>query len=312
MPISEIQTQHLSFSYLGKEETIHDLNLNVPKGSIYCFLGHNGAGKSTTIQLLLGLLSPSKGVINLFGKERSKLPTSTFNKIGALIEAPALYGHLSAEENLVIAAKYRKIGRQRIDEVLTLVGLNNASRKKVKNFSMGMKQRLGLGLALLHDPSLIFLDEPTNGLDPQGIIEIREIIQNLQQNEGKTIFISSHLLAEIELIATHVGIIKAGKQIFEGKITSLQSSINQGIQYSITTPQLALATSLLKTKFPNLTTNKEQLFITVSQQEDINIILQFLVNNNIPIYEVKQTTPTLEHMFLDITRNTSALNAIAA
>lgn len=306
-----IQTQHVHFNYLGQKETISDLNIAVPTGAIYGFLGHNGAGKSTTIQLLLGLLHPKAGEIHLFGQPLKNTARATFNRIGALIESPTLYEHLSAKENLQIAAKYRGVAHSRIPQVLATIGLEKVGTKKVNSFSMGMKQRLGLGLALIHDPELIFLDEPTNGLDPQGIIEMRAVIRQLNEEQGKTIFISSHLLSEIELLATHVGIIKNGRQIFEGRINELQKKVDNGIRLLIQTSEVALAKEALRPVFPNVQHQQQHLLLQLARVEEVNTALQILINSNIPVYEAKQLNPNLEDLFLDITKEATPESLLA-
>ncbi|MEJ7780010.1 MAG: ATP-binding cassette domain-containing protein [Daejeonella sp.] len=202
-----IETNKLSFKF--KDEFIlNNLNLKIEKGSIYGFLGPNGAGKTTTIRLLLGLLPSKNNTIKLFTEDLSSMnSTKVFSKIGSLIEHPSLYEHLSAWDNLEITRRLRNIDKQRMNEVLEMVNLTNASKKLVKNYSLGMKQRLGLALALISKPELLILDEPINGLDPAGIIEIRELLLSLNKEQGITIFLSSHLLPEIEKLVTHLGIL---------------------------------------------------------------------------------------------------------
>ena len=200
---------------------MNEIGLRVPEGSIYGFLGPNGAGKTTTLRLVLGLLTKKQGEILLFGKPFGKNRVAILQRVGSLIETPSLYGHLSAFENLDLWRRIYQCRKQRIREVLELVGLRGTGNKKTSRFSLGMKQRLGIAVALLNDPSLLILDEPTNGLDPNGIIEIRELLKKLNQERGITILISSHLLSEIEKLVTHVGIIHKGSLLFQGTLEEL-------------------------------------------------------------------------------------------
>lgn len=221
-----LDTKNLNFSYKKTENDIENMELKVPKGSIYGFLGPNGAGKSTTIRLMLGLLKKTSGTVELFGKIFNKSTRlKILDKVGALIEAPSLYKHLNAYDNLKISANYRQnIPDSRINEVLEIVKLTHVKKKKIKEYSLGMRQRLGLAISLLSNPELIILDEPTNGLDPKGIIEMRALIKDLNEKYGATIFISSHLLSEIERICTHVGIIRNGKMLYQDTVATLKES----------------------------------------------------------------------------------------
>jgi ABC-2 type transport system ATP-binding protein len=295
-----IETTHLQFGYHNAPATIHDLSLSVPQGSVYGFLGHNGAGKSTTIRLLLGLLHPTAGAVRLFGKTLAEHRAEIYRRCGALIESPSVYEHLSAYENLRIAAIYRRIPARRIDVVLEMVGLEKERNKQAKAFSTGMKQRLGLANALLHDPELLILDEPTNGLDPQGIVEIRNVIQRLHRDLGKTVFLSSHLLSEIELISTQVGIIKKGKKLFEGSIQELQAQAATGIQVTMETDNLDKTCQLLQPRFQQLHRNGKTVSLALDSKENIPEIAEQLVQNQVKIYELKVVRQNLEDLFLHI------------
>lgn len=207
----------------GTKYRVKNLNMKVPKGVIYGFLGPNGAGKTTTMKLLLGLIHQNKGDVYLLGqkmtlKNRTQLALLT----GSLIESPGFYGHLTAQENLEIIAKYKGLQEDDIIEALKIVKLYDRKDEKVKKYSLGMKQRLGIAMALMGKPSLIILDEPTNGLDPAGIQEIRELIRSLPEKLGTTVLISSHLLSEIEQMADYVGIINKGELIYQGHISKLE------------------------------------------------------------------------------------------
>ncbi len=224
-----VETRNLTFSFTGEEFVLNDLHLNVEQGSLYGFLGPNGAGKTTTLRLILGLLKKQTGSISIFGKPFEKNRIEILRNVGSLIESPSLYGHLTAVENLALLQKIYRCPKERIQEVLTLVGLTNTGKKKASQFSFGMKQRLSIAIALLHEPSLLILDEPTNGLDPNGTIEIRELLKKLNQENGITVIISSHILSEIERLVTHVGIINKGKMMFEGTLDELKSKQQQSI-----------------------------------------------------------------------------------
>jgi len=216
-----VQTENLSKSF-GKEQAVSNINLKIRKGEIYGFLGPNGAGKTTTIRMLLGLMKPSSGTIKIFQKDLTKERINILAKVGSLVENPSYYPHLTAYENLEALRKILGVPKSRIDEVLEIVRLKDAADKKVKGFSLGMKQRLGIAASLLHNPELLILDEPTNGLDPSGIIEIRNLIKRLPEEYGMTIIISSHLLSEIDQMATQVGIVTKGKMIFQDSIEAMR------------------------------------------------------------------------------------------
>lgn len=217
-----IQTDRLSFAY-GDLSVLHDVSLQVPTGSIFGFLGPNGSGKTTTIRLLLGLIHSQKGQIKLFGQDLGTQRLSILRRVGALIETPTLYPHLSGRQNLEIGRLARDAKRGQVDKVLAMVGLTQDALRKVSSYSLGMRQRMGIALALLDDPELLILDEPTNGLDPAGIREIRTLLVGLSQSHGKTIFISSHLLSEMEKMVTHVAIVNAGHLLFQGSISELRA-----------------------------------------------------------------------------------------
>jgi len=205
---------------------VDELDLNVNKGDVFGFLGPNGAGKSTTIRMILSLISPTSGTINIFGKSLLDNRKEILTNIGAIVEKPDFYLYLPAVKNLEILAKIsgKEVSSRRIMELLELVGLKDRANSKVKTYSHGMKQRLGIAQTLLHDPELIILDEPTTGLDPQGMKEIRDLIIRLSKEENKTIFLSSHILSEIELVANRMIIINKGKKIVEGEVNKLLNS----------------------------------------------------------------------------------------
>jgi|SRR5215203_5956252 len=219
-----IETKHLNFSFGGNRKVVNDLSLQVPEGSIYGFLGPNGAGKTTTIRLLTGMLLSDKDNIYLHGQSLQRGMPGIFQSLGALIEMPSIYGHLTGKENLKVITTLRGMNSKHIDHYIGTVGLSHAAHRKAKEYSLGMKQRLGIAMALLPDPSLLILDEPANGLDPNGIIEIRELLRNLNKEHGKTVFVSSHLLAEIEKTCTHIGIINHGVLRYQGTLEDMKRS----------------------------------------------------------------------------------------
>lgn len=300
-----VETKGLNFSYAKTRKDIESLELQVPKGSIYGFLGPNGSGKSTTIRLILGLLRKQSGKVALFGDTfNGGTRIESLNKIGALIENPSLYEHLNAVDNLRIAANYRQnISLERINEVLEIVKLTHAKKKKVKAYSLGMKQRLGLAISLLSNPELIILDEPTNGLDPKGIIEMRELIKELNKKYGTTVFISSHLLSEIEKTCTHVGIIRAGKMLYQDTVKALKESKGQKIIINIEVDKFIDAMTVLEElKKENTSVEEGFLQIEVKNKEEITSVIDAFRKKDIMIYQVSIKN-NLEELFLSLTEN---------
>lgn len=300
-----VETNNLNFSYSKAKKDIESLNLKVPKGSIYGFLGPNGSGKSTTIRLILGLLKKQSGNVTLFGETFSaKTRLKSLGRIGALIENPSLYQHLNAVENLKIVANYRQnIPSDRIDEVLEIVKLSYAKKKKVKEYSLGMKQRLGLAISLLSNPELIILDEPTNGLDPKGIIEMRTLIKNLNEKYGTTIFISSHLLSEVEKTCTHVGIIRKGKMLYQDTVKSLKQTQAETLVVNLEVNDTQKALETL-TGLDKKTSSTETGFlqVEVKNKEEIITLTESLRENNVKVFQVIIKN-NLEEFFLSLTEN---------
>ena len=293
-----IETHNLSFSF-GKQRILNGISLEVPRNSIYGFLGPNGAGKSTTIKILLGLLKVPNEKAFLFGKDIRKYRLAILSQIGNLIESPSIYGHLTAYDNLKLMRTLFPAPKSRIEEVLELVGLKYAKNKKAKHFSMGMKQRLGIGMALFHDPELIILDEPVNGLDPSGIHEMRQLFLRLQE-EDKTVFISSHLLAEIEKTCTHLGILNQGKLQYQGKIEALQSSTRRRVRMKV--GQIALAQRLLNSLSFPIMIEGNVISTEVTDDQHFNSLIQGLVQKKIDIYDLEREAPSLEDLFIDLTK----------
>ncbi len=293
-----INIEALEYAYTANDLVLRDLNLSVPYNAIYGFLGANGAGKTTTIRTVLGLLRPTNGQVQLFGKPIGPHRMELLSNIGALIESPSLYLHLSGYDNLKIACQYFNISYKKIEEVLALVQLEQAGNKLTKNYSTGMKQRLGLAIALLNDPDLLILDEPINGLDPNGIIQIREIIQDLHQ-AGKTIFLSSHLLSEVEKLATHVGVIHNGQLRFEGTIEEV-NQLKQGLKVHIRTDEATRAVAILEAQYSLKILENNVVEMDLSSEDLVPSIIRLLTEQNIKLYEVKLVASDLEQLFVDL------------
>ncbi len=295
-----IRTEGLSFSF-GSQAVVKSISLEVPEGSIYGFLGPNGAGKTTTIKMLLNLLNPGAGSIRVFDMDLQSNRISILKQIGSLIEQPAIYHHLTGRENLLNRAMLLQVSEQRVDEMLNLVQLTAAASKKAGNYSLGMKQRLGIALALLNDPKLLILDEPTNGLDPNGIIEIRELMMRIVK-EGKTVFVSSHLLSEVEKMATHVGIINHGKMMFQGTISELQN-INQPQIYIETSSSVDAANLLKRHHITIAEIEEDHLLVPFISKQQIGDINNLLIQNGITVFGINKQHKDLEKLFLDITKS---------
>lgn len=295
-----IQTESLSFQYSKHIKVLDSISINVPKGSIYGFLGPNGAGKSTTMRLLTGIIPEQGNAIKLFGQPlQSQLP-KVFTKIGSLVESPALYLHLSGIDNLKYIAKLRNISPEKIHEVLALVDLTKSGNRKAKQYSLGMKQRLAIAMALMSEPELLLLDEPVNGLDPNGIVDIRKLLVKINREKGVTIFVSSHLLSEIEKMCTHVAIINHGKLRFEGTMQELSKKTSLcKIQITIDNPEHWQVE--LEKNYNNVTLISEnQLTLHIGQKELIPDFIKNMVSKNAVIYEVK-ILDGLEEWFMSLT-----------
>lgn len=296
-----LKTTALNYYFNKQQKTLHDINLEVKKGSIYGFLGPNGAGKTTTLRLLLGLLKKQEGSIQLFGKEFSDHRIESLKKIGSLIEQPSLYNHLTVKENLAVYRNIYGASKERMDEVLQLVGLEKTGKKKAKQFSLGMKQRLSIAIALLHNPSLLILDEPTNGLDPNGIIETRELIKKLNRENGVTVIVSSHILAEVERMATHVGIIHKGKLLFQGTLHELQNMKSSQSFLQLNTNNNEAA-KLILAEYGAVSVNG-YVVLPMKPKEEIPVINRHLVAHDIDVYLLQPQQNDLEQLFIDITSN---------
>ncbi|CAN5248486.1 ABC transporter ATP-binding protein [soil metagenome] len=296
-----IRTEGLSFNF-GKQQVVKSVSLRVPEGSIYGFLGPNGAGKTTTIKLLMNLLKTQEGSIHIFDLELQQNRIKILAQIGSLIEQPAIYLHLSGRENLLNRALLLEVPLKRVEDMLNLVQLSDAANKKAGQYSLGMKQRLGIALALLSDPKLLILDEPTNGLDPNGIIEIRELMIKLVKEHQKTVFISSHLLSEVERMATHVGIINHGELMFQGSIQDLEA-LSQPLVNIETTNTVDAANLLTRSNFTVSDVNDDHLFVPYLSKEQMGQINTLLNQNGHTVFSINKQQKDLEKLFLAITQN---------
>ncbi|THF73556.1 ABC transporter ATP-binding protein [Cohnella fermenti] len=290
---------------LGGRTVVNGVNLAIGRGDIYGFLGPNGAGKTTTIRMLLGLARPTSGHIRIFDKDIRKERLAILRKVGSLVEYPSYYGHLNATENLEAVRRLLGAPKSRIDEVLAIVRLTQEARRPVKGFSLGMKQRLGIATALLGNPELLVLDEPTNGLDPAGIQEIRELIKSLPRTSGVTILISSHLLSEVEQMATRVGIIAKGELIYQDGIERLREQAQGRIRLGVSDPEAAWQL-LLSYGYP---AEWDRTKLTVGQADDRTIagIVSRLVQSDFQVYRVEEEHASLESIFLQMTGSEASL-----
>jgi ABC-type multidrug transport system ATPase subunit len=288
----------------GSFRAVQDVSFEVYPGDVFGFLGPNGAGKSTTLRMLLSLIRPTEGEIQIFGQDLQTHRTSILSRIGCIIEKPDFYKYLSARKNLQLFARWSAtdIPNQKIDELLEFVGLGDRGKDKVAGFSHGMRQRLGIAQALLNDPELILLDEPTTGLDPQGIIEVRELILRLKNERNKTIVLSSHLLSEIELIANRMVIINKGKALVQGDVAELLNSSELFVSFQVDNLEKAVS-CIQQSPFAGMFTVSltHEIQLQVNRQE-VPVIIQLLIENGIAIYSVEGRRK-LEDYFLKLTSN---------
>ncbi|MNO68720.1 Daunorubicin/doxorubicin resistance ATP-binding protein DrrA [compost metagenome] len=299
-----VSTSKLSKKY-GDTYRVKDVDLFVKKGDIYGFLGPNGAGKSTTLKMLLGLVKPTSGTFKIFDQEFESNRSSILKEVGSLIESPSYYGHLSGIENMRVMQRLREVPDKNVAEALRIVRLENQKDKKVSHYSLGMKQRLGIAMALLAFPKLLILDEPTNGLDPAGISEIRELIQTLPRRYGITVLISSHLLSEIEQIATSVGIINNGKMLFQGEMDELKMKSKSTI--AIKTDNNRLAKDILVRR--GIVNTQEGDFLMLRDIIDRQVVQinKELTNHDIGVLRIEEHKKSLENIFLSLTGKEQSL-----
>lgn len=298
-----IKVEHLAKSF-GSFQAVKDVSFTVSRGDVFGFLGPNGAGKSTTIRCLLSLIKPNAGNIELFGKSYTNSRSEILSKIGSIIEKPDFYKYLSAQKNLEIFARISgaSVSKSQIGEMLEFVGLAGRGGDKIGGFSHGMKQRLGIAQTLLHQPDLIILDEPTTGLDPQGIVEIRNLILRLKNEQNKTILLSSHQLSEIELIANRMVIINKGKSIVEGEVQDLLNA--QELVVHLEVDAVAKAKQVISTHFSNAqfvgeTANELEVAIEKSQVPNLN---KALIENGVMVFALEPKRK-LEDFFMKIVQS---------
>ena len=278
-------------------------SLSVQQGEIYGFLGPNGAGKTTTMKMILSLISRTAGEIEVFGQSIGR-DKQYLNQIGSMIEEPSYYPNLTGYENLLVFQKILGFDKKNIQETLKIVGLDQPKNKKklVKDYSLGMKQRLALAFALVKKPRLLILDEPTNGLDPAGIHEIRELIIKLAKEQGITVFISTHILSEVEHIADRVGIINHGQLVYEGEIRKIQSNKWLEVRGDFRGRREVISQVLFGYPCKMLDIQEDKLKLTNLADQHISSLLRDLIVEKVPIYEVKQEQETLESIFLNLTK----------
>jgi ABC-2 type transport system ATP-binding protein len=297
-----IETRGLTRRF-GSQRAVDDLNLLVPAAGVYGFLGPNGAGKTTAIRMLLGLIRPNAGEVRLFGQTLNGNHRSLMRRVGALVEAPSLYPHLTGRENLEVTRRLLGSDRNLAELALATVKLTKDADRRVREYSLGMRQRLGL--ALLNNPDLLILDEPTNGLDPAGIHEMRDLIRRLPDEFGVTVFLSSHLLGEVEQIATHIGIIHEGSLLFQGTLAELQSK--QHTQLTVGVKQLEVATEfLMNTGWSVQRCVADLLSVSTKAPDDAVRINKLLVDRGLDVFHLAASQRSLEDIFLSLTNGRSS------
>ena len=300
-----IETHDLCKQY-GNALRVAHLDLDVPEGSVYGFLGPNGAGKSTTLKMLLGLVRPTAGSIRVLGKSMDgKNRLAVLRQVGSLIESPSYYGHLTGDENLRIVQTLRNVPEKNIREVLQIVRLDGQRGKKVAHYSLGMKQRLGLAAALLGFPKLLILDEPTNGLDPAGIQEMRELICSLPGQFGMTVLVSSHLLSEIDQMADHVGIIREGELVFQDTLAALHARSRHHLALR-TTDNGEAARLLGESRIP-CTLEEGYLILPLLTDADAAKLSRFLAAHRVDLLRMEERQKSLEDIFLELTGKAASL-----
>lgn len=292
-----LRTSNLTKHY-GTRIAVNQLNLDVRRGEIVGFLGPNGAGKTTSIRMILGLIAPTAGQVEVFGRNLATERTSLLPRIGALVETPALYLHLTGRENLRAVGAILGVSRQRIDTVLELVRLHTRQKERVRRYSLGMKQRLGLAIALLNDPDLLILDEPANGLDPEGIVEMRDLLHRLA-DEGKTVFLSSHLLGEVQQICSRVVFLNAGKLVADKTVAELTRGQGE-YTVQIEHPQEALALLQQQPWGKQARLEDSGQLLTPAPNESGRDLYAFLVQAGFPPESLAPATRNLEDVFFSL------------
>ncbi|MDH3889700.1 MAG: ABC transporter ATP-binding protein [candidate division Zixibacteria bacterium] len=298
---SVIATSRLTRRY-GSLVAVDALDLTVPEGCVYGFLGPNGSGKTTTVRMLLGLIGQDSGSVSIFGGNLKTDRRTILSQVGAMVEQPSLYMHLTGRENLEIHRRLLGLNNDRIDQSLRIVEMDDAADRPVRTYSLGMKQRMGLALALLAEPKLLILDEPTNGLDPQGIIKMRDLIKRLPHQMGASVFLCSHLLTEVEQVADYVGIINQGNLLFEGTLDQLRDRQQRVVRLRADRPDECL--SLLNENGWSAHLGPDCMIeIGVAEFDQAAEINKLLTGVGISVYELRPVNPSLESLFLKMTAN---------
>ena len=286
----------------GDLTAVDGVDLRVPRGSVYGFLGPNGAGKTTTIRLLLGLIRPHNGEVRLFDELLPQNRMALLRRVGALVESPSLYPNLTGSENLEVTRRLIGGRKDQVDRGLRIVRLEEAADRRVQGYSSGMRQRLGLALALLAEPELMILDEPTNGLDPAGMHEMRELLCRLPEEYGATVFLSSHLLAEVEQVATHIGIIQEGRLRFQGALEDLHAQMEEQVVLGVDQPEKAKAL-LQQAGWTAHRNGGLRIAVAANSRSDAAMINAQLVRQGVNVFHLSLEQPTLEDIFLTLTNH---------
>ncbi len=300
-----VETKHLTKTY-GNRKVVADVDLKVPRACVYGFMGPNGAGKSTTMKMLLGLIKTGGGEIFIDGKEMNpKNRIAILKETGSLIESPSYYGHLSGRENLEIVRILKNVPGEEVDQVLHMVRMEKQQDKKVREYSLGMKQRLGLAEALLGNPRLLLLDEPTNGLDPAGIQEMRELICELPKRLGITVLVSSHLLGEMDQMADYVGIINQGQLIFQDKLEALHEHSQNSLL--LRTMNQTAALKIIKSRNIPCTVRGQEILLPYLRDDQTASLIARLSEQGAGVYRVEEQQKSLEDIFLSLTGRRGSL-----
>ncbi len=302
-----IETNHISRRF-GTVVAVDGVDLYVPQKSVYGFLGPNGAGKTTMIRMLLGLIRSDSGEIHVLEQSLTRNRLAVLQRVGALVEAPSSYPHLTGRENLEVTRRLTGAWPEQIDRVLEIVKLEQDAHRLVRDYSMGMRQRLGIALALLNEPDLLILDEPTNGLDPAGIREMRDLILRMPDEQGITVFLSSHLLSEVEQIATHIGIINQGQMLFQGTLDDLHARRREQVSLGVNRAPEAIEVLTRAGWSPRLNGNRF-LHIPIKRRDEPVRLNALLVGQGFEVDHLSIDQPSLEDIFLELTQTVPGMSS---
>jgi ABC-2 type transport system ATP-binding protein len=284
----------------ARDEVLTDVTMTVPLGSVYGFLGPNGAGKTTTLRLLLGLLRRQAGSIAVLGRRLERDRLHILRRVGTSIETPSIYAHLTATENLEVWRRTFGCDRRRVPHVLGTVGLADTGSKRASQFSLGMRQRLAIAVALLHDPDLLVLDEPTNGLDPHGIIDVRTLLFALTAEHGKTVLVSSHILAEVARVVSHVGVIARGRMQFEGTLAALAAKDEAAARTVFDVDDGELALTVARDVGLDAQADGTRIAVRGLSRDEARNLTRALIERGVGVFEVVRGAPDLERVFLQL------------